>query len=64
MESIWKQTAERPERFEIGSVSDVEAVVIGAGMADILIAWFLQQQGMKTIVLERSRKRKKVWNTG
>lgn len=58
MESIWKKTIEEektpiPDREKIlaGDVH-TDAAVIGAGLAGILTAWFLQSQGVKTVVLE------------
>lgn len=62
MESIWKMTAKRQivdETLEKKSGEgkqldrkEAETVVIGAGMAGILTAWYLKQQGNDVIVLE------------
>ena len=65
MKSIWRQTVEIPERevFSEKKLSQerisedkyVDVVVIGAGMAGILTAYYLQKQGKKVIVLEADR---------
>lgn len=52
MKSIWKQTAAQLEFGQPVKVSEADAVIIGGGMAGILTAWFLQEQGVKAIVLE------------
>ncbi|RZT00875.1 FAD-dependent oxidoreductase [Cuneatibacter caecimuris] len=56
MESIWKQTA-KPLKTESSAQlpEKAEAVVIGAGLAGVLTAWFLNQQGVQTVVLEAGR---------
>lgn len=58
MESIWKKTIEEAgesisdkEKSLTGDVH-TEAAVVGAGLAGILTAWFLQSHGVKTVVLE------------
>ena len=52
MESIWKMTAQNPKSKEKPDRTEAETVVIGAGMAGILTAWFLQEKGNDVIVLE------------
>lgn len=52
MQSIWKQTSTSPEAYQKSRESETETIVIGAGMAGIVTAWFLQAQGSPVIVLE------------
>ena len=52
MESLWKMTAKKQIETRILDRKEAETVVIGAGMAGMLTAWFLQQQGNDVIVLE------------
>ena len=58
MESIWKRTIEEEnelipdKRKSLTGDVHTEAAVIGAGLAGILTAWFLQSQGVKTVVVE------------
>lgn len=56
MKSIWTQTTHFPERKLLPDAGcSAQAVVIGAGLAGILTAWYLQEQGLSVIVLEASR---------
>lgn len=55
MKSIWNENVEIPERPPLPGDMSVEAAVIGAGMAGILISYFLKQKGIKVIVLEADR---------
>lgn len=55
MESIWSKTTEPSERAPLSGDLTAEAAVIGGGMAGILTAYFLQQRGIKTVVLDAGR---------
>lgn len=55
MESLWRKTAEIPERKKLHGEYHVDTVVIGAGMSGILTAYLLQQQGHETVILEKDR---------
>ncbi len=55
MESIWKSTVQLPEREAIKGDTEVENLVIGGGMAGILIAYFLQRKGREVMVIEAKR---------
>lgn len=55
MESIWSRTADIPERACLNGDIRTEAAVIGGGMAGILTAYFLQESGLETVVLEADR---------
>ena len=50
MESIWSKTAEVTAMPSLADNLETEVAVIGGGMAGILIAYFLQQEGKKVIV--------------
>ncbi len=52
MKSIWKSEVELSKRSELKGSLQVENVVIGAGMAGVLIAWFLQKQGREVVVVD------------
>lgn len=52
MESIWKRTTNLDKRDPLPGDMETEAAIIGAGLAGILIAYFLEQKGIKTIILE------------
>lgn len=52
MDSIWSESCTLTERDSLNSDCVVDAVVIGAGMAGLLTAFLLQQQGMQVVVLE------------
>lgn len=55
MESIWSKTVEIPARDSLPGDLETEAAVVGAGLAGCLTAWFLQRQGLRTVVLEADR---------
>lgn len=52
MKSLWSQTTEMPSQKSLESDLRVQNVVIGAGIAGILIAYLLQEKGQEVIVLE------------
>lgn len=52
MDSIWSKTVNKPRRQEEPLPTEAEIVVIGAGMAGLLTAYYLQRQGRQVIVLE------------
>lgn len=52
MKSIWTMHTELAARPALQENLNVDVVVVGAGMAGILTAYFLHQQGAKVIVLE------------
>ncbi|MEG1660985.1 MAG: FAD-dependent oxidoreductase [Clostridiales bacterium] len=55
MESIWRKTTTIPSHNNLEGDYETEVAVIGGGMAGILIAWLLRQQGKKVMVLEAAR---------
>lgn len=52
MKSLWSETIELPKRKKLKEELRVQNVVIGAGIAGILIAYLLQEKGQEVIVLE------------
>ena len=54
MQSIWTRTT-LPVHPPLEGHHHCNAVVLGAGMAGILTAWFLRQHGLSVIVLEANR---------
>lgn len=55
MESIWAAETSIRKRAPLPGDLETEAVVIGAGMAGILTAYYLQKAGIRTVVLEADR---------
>ncbi len=55
MDSIWKQTVQLTERETLKGDKTVENLVIGAGMAGILIAYMLKEKGREVVVIEANR---------
>lgn len=55
MESIWSKTCEISRREPLRGDIETDVVVIGGGMAGILIAYELEQAGIRTVVLEAER---------
>lgn len=55
MESIWRMETEIEKRAALNENIKTEVAIIGAGMAGILTAYFLKQQGKNVIVLEKNR---------
>ena len=52
MDSIWRKMNHNPEKLAFSGHIQTEAAVIGGGMAGILTAFFLQEAGIKTILLD------------
>ncbi len=52
METIWTSTCNITHRRPLMEDIETEVAVIGAGMAGILIAYLLQKEGKKVVVLE------------
>lgn len=52
MQSLWSKTARLPQFEESPEDIRVQNVVIGGGMAGLLIAYMLQRKGQEVIVLE------------
>ncbi|WP_143321193.1 FAD-dependent oxidoreductase [Clostridium sp. HBUAS56010] len=55
MKSIWMETAKIPRRNPLAGNKRTEVVVIGAGMAGMLTAFYLQRHGVHVVVLEANR---------
>ena len=55
MKSVWTAGTEIRERESLPGDMEAEAVVIGAGLAGILTAYYLKQAGIKAVVLEADR---------
>ena len=55
MKSIWTEEIEIRRRRELPGDMEAQAVVIGAGMAGILTAYYLKQAGIRAVVLEADR---------
>ncbi len=55
MKSIWMENTEIRRREPLEGDIEVPAVVIGAGLAGILTAYYLKQAGVRAVVLEADR---------
>lgn len=51
-QSLWRKDCEIPARHSLKHDLNVDVVVIGAGMAGLLTAYHLQNQGIKTVVID------------
>lgn len=54
-ESLWSKSVTIPPRPPLRGDIEADVAVIGAGLAGVLTAYFLQEKGLKTVVLEASR---------
>lgn len=55
MESIWTVETEIEKREPLAGDLETQAVVIGAGMAGVLTAYYLEEAGIHAVVLEADR---------
>ncbi|MCI9597135.1 MAG: FAD-dependent oxidoreductase [Firmicutes bacterium] len=55
MESIWTAETEIRKREPLAEDLETQAVVIGAGLAGMLTAYYLEQAGIQAVVLEADR---------
>lgn len=55
MQSIWRKTTHVSEKRNLEGNISVQNVVIGAGMAGLLTAYFLWKKGLEVVVLEADR---------
>ena len=55
MESVWMEDREIRKRKPLSGDMEVPAVVLGAGLAGILTAYYLKQAGIRSVVLEADR---------
>ena len=53
--SIWSISASSAKRSPLQGDIETDTVIIGGGMAGVLTAHFLEQAGMKCVVLEADR---------
>ncbi len=54
MRSVWQET-ELPRFPRLEGDAQTDVLIIGGGMAGILTAWFLQQNGVEYILVEKDR---------
>lgn len=52
MESIWKYDTDAPQRNALTKDIEVRTLIIGAGMAGVLTAYLLKQQGIDSVIVE------------
>lgn len=55
MKSLWSKTIQLPESASLKEELRVQNVIIGAGIAGVLIAYLLQEKGQEVIVLEANK---------
>lgn len=55
MDSIWTESIKLPQFESLEGSKETEVLIIGGGMAGILCAYFLQQEGVDYILAERDK---------
>lgn len=55
MKSIWSKSYNIKERESLNGDKSVEAVVIGGGIAGLLIAYMLKKKGVEVIIIDRDK---------
>ena len=55
MESVWMEDTKIRRRDALSGDMEAQAVVIGAGLAGILTAYYLKKEGIRALVLEADR---------
>lgn len=55
MKSVWSQTVELPEFSQLKGDIHTDVLIIGGGIAGILTAYFLHQNGVRYILAEKNR---------
>ncbi|MDE6434741.1 MAG: FAD-dependent oxidoreductase [Lachnospiraceae bacterium] len=55
MNSIWQNETEMPEFPSLDRDMKTEVLIIGGGIAGILVAYFLQQKGVRYVLVEKNR---------
>ncbi len=55
MQSLWRQTSTLPAYAPLEGDREVEALVIGGGMAGLLCAYLLKEKGISPLVIEAGR---------
>ena len=55
MQSIWTEEVKLRKREPLPGDMEIQVVVIGAGLAGILTAYYLNQAGIRSVVLEADR---------
>lgn len=55
MESVWQANTKLPEFPKLDRDTKTDVLIIGGGMAGILTAYFLHQNGVKYILVEKDR---------
>lgn len=55
MRSLWNETANRPDFPTLQGDCKTDVLIIGGGIAGILIAYFLQERGVSCLLVEMDR---------
>lgn len=55
MKSVWKENSNPPKFKELNHDISTDVLIIGGGMAGVLTAYFMNQKGIKCILVEKDR---------
>ena len=55
MESLWRQTSQFPTFPTLDGDKKTDVLIVGGGMAGLLCAWMLEQDGVDYLLVEAGR---------
>ena len=52
MESVWSESCKLKKREELNGDLETDVLIVGAGIAGILIGYFLKDSGKKVVLID------------